>query len=233
MIYCLSSVASAPTNVIAEQINLTSISVTWSPSDNANGYIITYITGDISNIVNITSGSTDETILIDLMKEAEYIISIVATSQHFYSDSVMANTVQLGKDRTSLFSDVLHLSLSLSVLFLSVSLPDEPVVEMEDIMTTEDSITITWTTSPTVTGAVVSWEVSDGSTTRAVRQTDSGTSGLITGTNNYTIEGLMSNTEYDITVTVINAAGNRTYGFIHSTDEGNFNVECPEIFMIT
>ena len=107
---------------------------TRSPSDNANGYIITYTTGDISNIVNIDSGSTDETILIDLMKEAEYIISIVATSQHFYSDSVMANTVQLGKDRTSLFSDVLHLTLSLSALFLSVSLPDEPVVEMEYIL---------------------------------------------------------------------------------------------------
>ena len=102
-------------------------------------------------------------------------------------------------------------------------------------MTTEDSITITWTTSPTVTGAVVSWEVSDGSTTRAVRQSDredSGTSGLIIG-NRYTIMGLLSSTEYDITVTVINAAGNNTYSFTHSTDEGNFNVECPEIFMIT
>ena len=121
MIYCLSSVASAPTNVIAEQIRLTSISVTWSPSDNANGHII-YTTGDISNIVNIDSGSTDETILIDLMEEAEYIISIVATSQHFYSDSIMADTVQLGKDRTSLFSDVLHLSLSLSLSLCSLSL---------------------------------------------------------------------------------------------------------------
>ena len=215
----MTSVASAPTNVIAEQISLTSISVTWSPSDNANGYIITYTTGDISNIVNITSGSTDETILIDLMEEAEYIISIVATSQHFYSDSVMANTVQLGKDRTSLFSDVLHLTLS--VLFLSVSLPDEPVVEMEDITAEVDSITITWTTTPTVTGAVVSWEVSDGSTARAVRQSDSGTSGLIIWSNIYTIEGLMSSTEYDITVTVINAAGNNTYSVTHSTAEGN------------
>ena len=127
----------------------------------------------------------------------------------------------------------ISLTLSLSVLFLSVSLPDEPVVDMEDIMTTEDSITITWTTSPTVTGAVVSWEVSDGSTTRPVRQSDSGSSGLIIGTNTYTIVGLMSNAEYDITVTVINAAGNNTYSFIHSTDEGNFSVECSEIFMIT
>ena len=88
-------------------------------------------------------------------------------------------------------------------------------------MTTEDSITITWTTSPTVTGAVVSWEVSDGSTARAVRHTDSGSSGLIIGSNTYTIEGLMSSTEYDITVTVINAAGNNTYSVTHSTAEGN------------
>ena len=116
---CLSSVASAPTNVIAEQISLTSISVTWSPSDNAIGYIIIYTTGEISNMVNIDSGSTDETILIDLMEEVKYTISIVAKSQHFYSNSVMTNTVQLGKDRTSLFSDVLHLTLSLSLLSFS------------------------------------------------------------------------------------------------------------------
>ena len=113
-----------------------------------------------------------------------------------------------------------YISLSLSVLFLSVSLPDEPVVDMEDIMTTEDSITIIWTTSSTVTGAVVSWEVSDGSTARAVRQTDREDSGLIIGTNTYTIVGLMSNTEYEITVTVINAAGNNTYNVTHSTAEG-------------
>ena len=154
------------------------------------------------------------------MEEAEYTISIVATSQHFYSYSVMADTVQLGKDKTSLFSDVLHLSLSLSVLFPSVSLP---VVEMEDITAEVNSITITWTTSPTVIGAVVSWMVihDSESIARVVRHTDSGSSGLIIGTNTYTIVGLMSNTEYDITVTVINAAGNNTYSFTHSTVEDN------------
>ena len=83
---------------MAEQISLTSISVTWSPSDDANGYVITYTTGDISNI---TGGSTTGgTMLNDLMAEAKYIITIVATSQHFYSDSVMANIVQLGKNIT-------------------------------------------------------------------------------------------------------------------------------------
>ena len=94
---------------------------------------------------------------------------------------------------------------------------------MEDIITTEDSITIAWTTTPTVTGAVISWMVihDSESTARAVRQTDSGTSGLIIGTNTYTIEGLMSSTEYDITVTVINDAGNNTYSVTHSTAEGN------------
>ena len=90
-------------------------------------------------------------------------------------------------------------------------------------MTTEDSITITWTTSPTVTGAVVSWEVihDSESIARVVRHTDSGSSGLIIGTNTYTIVELMSSTEYDITVTVINAAGNNTYSLTHSTAEGN------------
>ena len=114
-----------------------------------------------------------------------------------------------------------HTSHTLSLL-PTVSLPDVPVVNMNDIEATEDSITITWTTSSTVTSAVISWEEIDHSEsiTRAVRQTDSGSSGLITGTNSYTIEGLMSSTEYDITVTVINAAGNSTYSFTHSTDKG-------------
>ena len=98
--YILHSVASAPTNVKAEQISLTSISVTWNPSDDANGYIITYTTGDISNSLSINGSSTNGTILIDLMEEAVYIITIVATSLHFYSDSVMANIVQLGKNIT-------------------------------------------------------------------------------------------------------------------------------------
>ena len=94
---------------------------------------------------------------------------------------------------------------------------------MEDITAEVNSITITWTTSPTVTGAVVSWEVihDSESIARVVRHTDSGSSGLIIGTNRYTILGLMSSTEYDITVTVINAAGNNTYSFTHSTAEGN------------
>ena len=56
-------------------------------------------------------------------------------------------------------------------------------------MTTMDSITITWTTSPTVTSTVVSWEVihDSDSTPRAVRHTDSGSSELLIGINTYTI----------------------------------------------
>ena len=94
---------------------------------------------------------------------------------------------------------------------------------MEDIRTTVDSITISWTTSPTVTSTVVSWEVihDSDSTPRAVRHADNGSSELLIGINTYTIEGLLSDTEYDITITVINAAGNTTTGFTHSTVEGN------------
>ena len=109
----------------------------------------------------------------------------------------------------------------LSSLCPSVPLPDKPVVEMEDIVTRVDSITITWTTSPTVTSAVVSWKVSGGSTARTVHHTNSGNSDLLIGSNTYTITELMSGTKYDITVTVINAAGNKSTSFTLSTVEGN------------
>ena len=164
--------------------------------------------------MSINGSSTNGTILIDLMEEAVYIISIVATSLHFYSDSVMVDTIELGKNRTSPFNDV----LLLPSLLLPVPLPNDPVV---DIVTTVDSITITWTTSPTVTSAVVSWKVSGGSTARAVHHTNSGNSGLLILSNTYTITELMSGTKYDITVTVINAAGNKSTSFTLSTVEGN------------
>ena len=93
-------VALAPTNVMAKQIDLTSINVTWSPSDGATGYIISYTSGDGSSdgSMNVIVGDSDnESILTGLVEEATYTISIVATSLHFFSDPV-TNTVTLGND---------------------------------------------------------------------------------------------------------------------------------------
>ena len=85
----LHAVASAPTSVMAVQEGLTSIRVSWSPptplGDTA-GYRI-YYSGGSSGSVNVSDGSTDNYTLTNLVMETSYNISIVATSQHFFSDA--------------------------------------------------------------------------------------------------------------------------------------------------
>ena len=80
----------------AVQAGHTSILVSWSPSSNANGYIISYhascsgthdrvdVTGSSKNITGLQNGDT-------------YTISLVAISDGFPSESVVATTVMLGK----------------------------------------------------------------------------------------------------------------------------------------
>ena len=62
-----------------------------------------------------------------------------------------------------------------------------------------------------------------GSRARAVRQTNGNeTSGsvVVPSRNSLTITGLKSGTEYDITITVTNPAGNSIYVFTRSTASG-------------
>ena len=92
----LPSAASNLTDVEAEQVDLTSIRITWSPSDGANGYIISYSRGDIDMTEDISSGLTSSHTLTGLVEEATYTISIIATSQHFNSHPVMTS-VTLGE----------------------------------------------------------------------------------------------------------------------------------------
>ena len=86
-------VASAPTDLVASRPSSTSIEVTWTPSplgDATNGYII-YYTNTLSgstDSVNITGRSTNIYTLTGVSPTAEYNISIVATSQHFFSNLV-------------------------------------------------------------------------------------------------------------------------------------------------
>ena len=78
-------VASAPTNLMAVQEGLTSISVSWSPPTplgDTTGYRIYYNDSDSSDSVDVSGGSTDNYTLTGLMMEATYTISIEATSQH-------------------------------------------------------------------------------------------------------------------------------------------------------
>ena len=72
--------------MVAVQESATSIRVSWSPSSDATGYIISYTDGDSSDSVTVSDGSTDNYLLTGLQNGATYTISIVATSQHFSSD---------------------------------------------------------------------------------------------------------------------------------------------------
>ena len=83
--------------MIAVQEGPDGIRVTWTPSSDANGYIISYDNG--AGSVTVDGGSTDSHTRMDLQNGDTYTISIVATSAtSFPSDSVAADmTVSLGK----------------------------------------------------------------------------------------------------------------------------------------
>ena len=78
-----------PTNVTAVQEGPTSIRVSWTPSSDATGYVISYTGGGSSDSVTVSGGSTDERLLTSLTNGVIYTISIVATSTELPSGSVV------------------------------------------------------------------------------------------------------------------------------------------------
>ena len=104
----LDTVSSAPTELMAVAVDRTSIRVTWTPPTplgDTTGYIIFYTNRDSSDSSNVTAdgGSTDEYTLTGLQNGATYTISIIATSQHFFSDPV---SVQFTLSKRALHSYV-------------------------------------------------------------------------------------------------------------------------------
>ena len=90
-------VGSALTNVMAVQKGPTSLRVSWTPSSDATGYIISYTGGGSSDSVTVSGGSTDNYLLTGLVMEASYTISIVATSQHNLPSDAIELQVTLGE----------------------------------------------------------------------------------------------------------------------------------------
>ena len=76
----------SPTDVTAVQKGPNSILVSWSPSTGATGYRIDYDGGGSSGSETVSGGSTNSYILTSLTNGQTYTISIVATSEHFFSD---------------------------------------------------------------------------------------------------------------------------------------------------
>ena len=85
------SPASNLTSVVGR--DSTSIHLTWtppSPLGDTTGYRISYTTGGgVSDSVYVSGGSTDNYTLTGLRSGEVYNISIVGTSEHFFSESVL------------------------------------------------------------------------------------------------------------------------------------------------
>ena len=99
VVVVLPAAASAPTNLMAVQEGPTSIRVSWSsptPLGDTNGYKIYYSDGNNSDSVDVSGGSTDNYLLTGLQNGDSYTISILATSEHFFSELSQALTFNLG-----------------------------------------------------------------------------------------------------------------------------------------
>ena len=96
----LTTVASPPTNLMYEiQGYFGSVLLMWvppSPLGDTTGYRISYnVVGGSSNSVNISDGDTSNHTLSGLEKGKDYNISIVGTSDHFFSMSVAWELITL------------------------------------------------------------------------------------------------------------------------------------------
>ena len=205
----------------AVQDGPTSIRVTWtppSPLEDTTGYRISFTGGDTSDSVDVSGGDTNTFLVTGLVEEATYNVSIVGTSQHFPSITIVVSggPVILGELKIYVKTDPIP---SLCSLVLPPSTPT--VIDMDSIKTTDSTITFSWTAPPDATESEVTWELSGQTRRRAVRQTNNGTSGRLSrDQNSYTISGLRSGTSYDITLTVFNPAGSSSINFTHTTAEG-------------
>ena len=138
---------------MAVQDGLTSVLVSWNPSSNATGYIISYNTGHSSGRVAISGGSIDSHFLF-LQNRATYSISIVATSQELPSDAVVID-VTLGETESC---NILHFSSALAISFLN---------SLIHILHTVGSSSTIFHSNTDITGAVIGG-VAIGSFTTAV-----------------------------------------------------------------
>ena len=203
---------------MAVQEGHSSIRVSWTPSTGATGYIISYDNDAGSgDHVTLSDGSTNSYLMTGLEMDSSYTISIVAISQHLPSDAVQAE-VTLG--------EVLLLLTGNIDLIPAVRAPEKPTVDTEAAEIGATTISLSWTVpdDSVVTGSLVMWELSSsgGSSARAVRDDGSGSSELLDGNiRSYTIRGLQSSTSYNITVILINPAGNSSMQVTLSTTEGN------------
>ena len=91
---------------MAVQEGTTSVRVSWSspsPLGDTTGYRISYSGGSSGNEV-VSGGSTSTRTLTGLVNGASYTISIVGTSQHYFSDAIQVMNIGLGKYKGNIYS---------------------------------------------------------------------------------------------------------------------------------
>ena len=96
------SVAQAPIHIKAVRDGPTSILVSWgnpSHSEDTNGFIINYSSGDSNGSVTIYEVDTEYT-LSNLLNGEIYTITVRATSVHFNSIVSSPMAIHLGKNST-------------------------------------------------------------------------------------------------------------------------------------
>ena len=90
--------AGLPTNLNAEQVNLTSFSVSWTASATVTGYQVYWSGGGGADSGNLSVGADDRAVTItERTPELTYNITIVALSDHLPSPTVGAVMVTLGE----------------------------------------------------------------------------------------------------------------------------------------
>ena len=185
--------ASAPINVSVVQDGPTSVTVYWSPSNYATGYIIHYNTSnDTTLTVCINDNSTDHYTLTDLEVAEAYTVLILATSIDLSSAAVEV-TVKLSKPQP-----ICECVLLCCIQLHLVPAPGQVSLVVSSITAT--SISLSWS----VVGGSVAWSEVVWRET-AGRGTES-SSGNLTDTS-YTIDNLKSSTNYSVRVRVTNIAG--------------------------
>ena len=191
----LSSGASAPTNVRAVQESLTSIRVSWTPSSDANGYIISYTGGGSSDSVTVSGGSTDERLLTGLVNGGIYTISIMATSTGLSSGSVVVMDVRLGKFHERYHGHIIHHTCTYIV-------PGQPTIDMNPAATAT-SISLSWSvpSGSVVTSYEMVWQRD---TTVGCPGGDEDSATITGSSTSYDITGLEEDSSYSITVRAIN-----------------------------
>ena len=90
-------VASAPTNLrFVVGSDATTVLLSWtppSPLGDTTGYRISFTGGGNSDSVDVSGGDTNNYTLTGLTSGGTYEVSIVGTSEHFFSDSVEWDTI--------------------------------------------------------------------------------------------------------------------------------------------